>query len=64
MSGTAQAVDVRVLNRRICSYKMVGIPRDAYAVIEEEQEIYLYRSYPARRSCNIASGLPASVVLV
>jgi hypothetical protein len=42
MSGTAQAVDVRVLNRRICSYKMVGIPRDAYAVTEEEQEIYLY----------------------
>jgi hypothetical protein len=57
-------VDVKVLNRRIYSYKMVEVPRDADVVTEEEQEIYLYRSYPARRSCNIASGLRASVVLV
>ena len=32
---------MKVLNRRICSYKMVEVPRDAYAVTEEEQEIYL-----------------------
>jgi hypothetical protein len=41
MSGTAYAVDVKVLNRRICSYDMVEVPRDAYTVTEEEQEIYL-----------------------
>jgi hypothetical protein len=34
-------VDVKVLNRRICSYDMVEVPRDAYTMTEEEQEIYL-----------------------
>jgi hypothetical protein len=32
-------VDVKVLNRRICSYKMVEVPRDAYVVTEEEQDL-------------------------
>jgi hypothetical protein len=36
MSGTAYAVDVKVLNRRICSYDVVEIPRDAYTVTEDE----------------------------
>jgi hypothetical protein len=34
-------VDVKVLNRRICSYDMFEVSRDAYTVTEEEQEIYL-----------------------
>ena len=57
-------MDVKVLNRGICSYKMVEVPRDAYAVTEEEQEIYPYRSSRGRCSWNIASGPPTSLLLV
>ena len=47
-------MEVKVLNRRICTYDMVEVLRDAYTVTEEEQEIYLcicaIRDVFARRS--------------